>query len=157
MKHLFALVFLTAAIAFGAEPVVWKVENVPAAVTPGNKFAVKLVAKIEPGWHMYSMKPILGGPVATRIWVGERQSIRLTGPVRATEPRNVQDSAFVVEVEIYDDTAAFIVPLQAAADPPTESGKPSISVSYQTCDGTICLAPKTVNVEVPVKIGRSRQ
>jgi hypothetical protein len=60
-----------AALALAAappDPVAWKLEP-PAAKTvkPGGRFNVKLVATIQAGWHLYSLKPIADGPIPTRV------------------------------------------------------------------------------------------
>lgn len=156
MKRLAAAALLTAAFAAGAaDPVAWKAEIAPTgAVKPGAKFTIKLVAKIEPGWHMYSMKPVPNGPIPTRIWMQEGQHFRLAGSIRASRPRTVQDPTFAAEVELYDDSATFTVPVEAGTAAPAGPQIAVVSTSYQTCDDTICLPPKTVKVEVPVAIAR---
>lgn len=144
------------AVAFAApaaDPVAWKVESSPT-VKAGARFTIKLVAKIEPGWHIYSMKPVPDGPIPTRIWVAEGQLFQLAGAVRASEPRTVQDPTFGTEVELYDAEAAFTVPLHVTASAPAGMRKVIVNTSYQSCDDKICLPPKTIKLEVPVTIAR---
>jgi len=75
---------------------------------------VKLVAEIEKGWHLYSMRPLEDGPIPTRIWISEGQQFQLAGPVEAPRPQAVHDPNFDMEVEFYDGSAAFVVPVRAA-------------------------------------------
>jgi DsbC/DsbD-like thiol-disulfide interchange protein len=135
------------------DPVVWKLEGAPAQpVKAGAKFSVKLVAKIQDGWHMYSMKPVEDGPIPTRVWIAEGQPFKQAGAVKADEPETVQDKTLNMEVELYHGAATFTVPVQV---PPTATAGPqnlSISASYQTCNNSICLPPKTVKAEAAITI-----
>ena len=74
------------------DPVAWKLQNPPAApVKPGARFNVKLLAAVQEGWHLYSLKPMAEGPVPTRIWLAEGQPFSLAGAVQAPEPQVMQD------------------------------------------------------------------
>ena len=118
---------------------------------PGSRFQVKLVATIEPGWHLYSLKPMAEGPIPTRIWIAEGQPFTLAGAIHAAEPTVVQDPALNMEVEMYEGEAAFTLPVQAAAGA-SGSQKLVVSASYQTCNNKLCLPPKTARVELLVNV-----
>ena len=49
------------------DPAKWSLELHPAAAAPGSKVVAGLAAKIEPGWHLYSLTTPAGGPIATTI------------------------------------------------------------------------------------------
>jgi Disulphide bond corrector protein DsbC len=148
---------LAAALAFGLfaappDPVSWKLQGAPVKpVKAGARFQVKLVAAIESGWHLYSLKPMPEGPIPTRIWIAEGQSFALAGAIKAAEPASVQDPALNMEVEMYEGEAEFTLPVQAAT---SASGvqKLVVSASYQTCNNRLCLPPRTVRVELPLTI-----
>jgi thiol:disulfide interchange protein DsbD len=148
--------FFTAALAAGLwaappDPVTWKLAPPPKPVKAGAAFQVTLTAAIEPGWHLYSLKPVAEGPIPTRIWVAEGQVFRLTGPVGADEPETVQDPALGMEVEMYEGQASFTLPLEA---PGGSAGaqKLVVNASYQSCNNKLCLPPKTVKVELPLTV-----
>ena len=85
-----------------ADPVSWKLQDAPAApVKRGARFHVKLLAKVQDGWHLYSLKPTAEGPIATRIWIAEGQPFSLAGGVQAPDPEVMQDPTFGMEVELY--------------------------------------------------------
>jgi Thiol:disulfide interchange protein DsbD, N-terminal len=135
------------------DPVSWQAREGPAKpVKAGAPFTVKLAARIQNGWHLYSMKPLEEGPIPTRIWLAEGQPFRLNGRVQAAEPEKVQDPSFNMEVEIYEGDAEFTLPLRVAPGATPGAGKVIVNTSYQTCDNRVCLPPKTVKVEVPVTI-----
>ena len=133
-----------AASAAPPEPVSWKIEDAPAkTLKAGDRFTVKLAARIEEGWHLYSMKETEDGPVATRIWLAEGQPLQLAGPIKGSPPQTLHDPSFNMEVELYEGEAEFTLPLRATG--PVQ--KVAVNVSYQSCNNRLCLPPKTVKVE----------
>ena len=137
------------------DPVAWKLEEAPAKpVKPGARFSLKLVAKIQEGWHLYGLKPLEEGPIPTRIWLPEGQPFQLAAPVQASEPQTLQDPSFNMEVELYEGEATFTLPLKTAAGAAGGSQTLVANASYQTCNNKICLPPKTVKVEIPVRVGK---
>jgi thiol:disulfide interchange protein DsbD len=146
-----ALLLGLAATAFAAEPVAWTVQDAPARpVKAGARFTAKVVAKIQPGWHIYGLKPAADGPIPTRLWVAEGQPAALASPVTGTEPQTLQDASFNMEVQLYEGEPQFTLPLKLAAAAPAGALKIVVNASYQSCDNKICLPPKTVKLEVPV-------
>lgn len=155
MKLLALAALLAAGLrAAPPDPVSWKVQDAPKSVKPGAAFSVKLVAKIQDGWHIYGLKPAADGPIPTRLWIAEGQPVKLSGAVQATEPQTMQDASFNMEVQLYEGEAAFTLPLRLAAGAPPGEQRIVISASYQSCDNKICLPPKTVKVEVPVTVAK---
>jgi thiol:disulfide interchange protein len=138
---------MLAALALGAappDPVAWKIEGAPAKpVKAGDRFSAKLVAQIQEGWHLYSMKEVADGPVATRIWLPEGQPVQLAGPIKAAPPEVVEDASFNMEVEEYEGQAEFMLALRATG----AAQKLAVNVSYQSCNNRLCLPPKTVKIE----------
>jgi DsbC/DsbD-like thiol-disulfide interchange protein len=156
MKKLF---FTTAmAACFGAapaDPVAWKLQPASAApVKAGARFNVKLLAAVQEGWHLYSLKPMAEGPIPTRIWIAEGQPFSLAGTVQSPDPRVMQDPSFGMEVELYEGEAVFTLPVRVAPSAAPGAQTLVVSASYQSCNNKLCLPPKTVKVEVPVTIGK---
>jgi thiol:disulfide interchange protein DsbD len=145
-----------AALTLGAaapDPVSWKLESPSAkAVKAGGRFNVKLVAAVQQGWHLYSLKPMAEGPIATRIWIGEGQPFALAAAVQAPSPITTQDPTLNMEVEFYEGETPFTLPVKIAAGTAAGPQTLTVSASYQTCNDKLCLPPKTVKVQVPVTI-----
>jgi thiol:disulfide interchange protein DsbD len=137
------------------DPVAWKLQDAPAKpVKPGARFTVKLVARIEEGWHVYSMKHLEDGPIATRVWLAEGQPFQLAGEIKADQPQVLRDPSFDMEVELYEGEATFALPVRVAAGAPGGARNLVVSASYQSCNNKLCLPPKTVKVEAPVTVGK---
>jgi len=156
MKKLFFAAAMAACLAAApADPVAWKLQNPPAAlVKAGARFNVKLLAEVQDGWHLYSLKPMVEGPIPTRIWIAEGQPFSLAGAVQAPDPQVMQDASFGMEVELYEGEAVFTLPVRVASGAAPGAQKLVVSASYQSCNNKLCLPPKTVKVEVPITIGK---
>jgi DsbC/DsbD-like thiol-disulfide interchange protein len=155
MRKLFLTTALAACLmAAPADPVAWKLNPPVAPVKAGARFTAKLLAEVQDGWHMYSLKPMADGPIATRIWIGEGQPFSLAGAVQAPDPRVIEDASFGMEVELYEGEAVFTLPVRVAASTAPGAQQLVVSASYQSCNNKLCLPPKTVKVEVPVTIAK---
>jgi DsbC/DsbD-like thiol-disulfide interchange protein len=155
MKRLLLTACAFASLAAAADPVEWKLADGPArTVKPGGHFTVALNARIQPGWHMYSLKPVPNGPIPTRIWIGEGQPFALAGAVRAPAATEVQDPSFNMEVETYESDVSFTLPVRVPQTTTPGTQVLLVNVSYQSCDSRVCLPPKTVKVSLPLEIAR---
>jgi len=136
------------------DPVKWSVKSDLAAhpLKIGEKFDVQIVATIEENWHLYSTKEIELGPRPTRISPAIGQPFALAGTILAPKPLRAFDSNFNTDLEFYDTSAVFTVPLVVEAN--ASAGKQTliVQVRYQACTTGLCLPPKTVKLEVPVEI-----
>jgi DsbC/DsbD-like thiol-disulfide interchange protein len=156
MRRLFFAAAVAACLAAApADPVDWKLQNPPAApVKAGARFNVKLLADVQEGWHLYSLKPMAEGPIPTRIWIAEGQPFSLAGAVQSPDPQVMQDPSFGMEVELYEGEAVFTLPVRVASGASPGPQKLVVSASYQSCNNKLCLPPKTVKVELPIAIGK---
>jgi DsbC/DsbD-like thiol-disulfide interchange protein len=152
---LFGAIMALSLAATPPDPVEWKLVDGPVrSLKAGARFTVRLAGKVEPGWHMYSMKPLAGGPVPTRIWISDAQPFLFAGAVRADAPMLAQDPSFNMEVETYEGEASFLLPLRVAGDVEPGSQVLLVNVSYQACNNKICLPPKTAKVTLAIDITR---
>jgi thiol:disulfide interchange protein len=150
MKRL--LIFLLASVSVlaqspgpGSNHVNWTLEFSPAAAPPGGKVLAKLHAKIDPGWHLYSLSTP-PPPIATTIQLAGNPVLDLmrvyqSGPILKFDPN------FNAKTETFEGETVFLLELEvkkdAAKGPTTLIAQPR----YQTCSDTSCIPPKTKNVE----------
>lgn len=155
IKLIGAVLLAVPLCAAPADPVAWKIQGAPGKpVKAGAAFTVKLVAEVQEGWHLYSMKHMEDGPIATRIWLPEGQPFQLAGAIRPDQPQVVQDPSFNMEVELYEGEATFTLPVKIAPGAAAGAQSLVVNASYQTCNNKLCLPPKTVKVEAPVTVGK---
>jgi DsbC/DsbD-like thiol-disulfide interchange protein len=153
-KLFFTAVLAVYLVAAPADPVAWKLNSPSSSVKAGARFNVKLLAEVQDGWHLYSLKPMAEGPIPTRIWIAEGQPFVMAGAVQSPDPQVMQDPSFGMEVELYEGEAVFTLPVRVAAGAPPGAQRLVVSASYQSCNNKLCLPPKTVRVEVPVTIAK---
>src|SRR3982751_4828228 len=89
------------ALAQPANPVTWNVTVEPARAPTGASVQIRLAAKLESGWHIYSLTTPEGGPTPT--------SLRLTANPIASQLKVYQpkpatrfDNTFKVNTEIFE-------------------------------------------------------
>lgn len=127
-------------------PVVWSLK---AGAAPDGALTAELTAKIEDGWHLYSLRPIADGPKPTRITLPAEQAFELAGEIEAPDPFVETDPNFGVEVEYYEESVTFKLPLKRRAG--RDGDKLLVEARYQVCTSQLCLPPKTVKLEADVK------
>ena len=122
------------------DPVQWSMTSVAEAVPPGATVPLRLSAKIDPGWHLYSLT-IPKQLYPTRMTLADNAAIESytvyqPQPVRAMDP-NLKET-----VETYSNQADFWIPATLKKD---ASGPVVLTaqVRYRVCDDKQCLNPKT--------------
>ncbi len=145
---------LLLALLLQTAPVQWSISAPMAgsSATPGGRIAVTLAASIAPGWHLYSLKKLDGGPIATTIALPEGQPFKLVGPIDAMAPLTKFDDTFQMDVESYEGSAEFTLPVAAAKDAKPGAATLSVAARFQVCDDKQCLPPRTVKVDLPLEI-----
>lgn len=136
---------------FGAgasEPVV----QVEAQFTPpSNEAPARLFveAKIDSGWHIYSITQPPGGPVPTEISVEDSDDYRLTGDFRPlSAPEQKKEPLFNdLLVESHHGRVVWYAPLELAPGLDTAALRINGSVRAQPCDPNTCLPPQSFPFE----------
>jgi thiol:disulfide interchange protein DsbD len=146
------LLTLSSTCASAQDPVHWSASGPASPVAHGQKFTARVSARIDPGWHIYSITQAPGGPVATEINLARKQAFNLAGPIIGPLPRSAYDSNFQLQTEFYEQTASFKVPLTAAANAPAGPTAVAIDVRFQVCNERQCLPATTVHLKAPVRI-----
>src|SRR5664279_2767915 len=153
MRKVFFVAAMAACLgAAPADPVAWKLLPPAAPVKAGARFNVKLLAEVQDGWHLYSLKPMAEGPIPTRIWIAGGQPFSLAGAVQSPPPQVMQDPSFGMEVELYEGEAVFTLPVRVAPSTPRGAQKLVVNAAYQSCNNKLCLPPKTVKIDLPISV-----
>lgn len=161
-RKLFALLLLvvsgaSASRAEDPHPVQWSLVS-RASTLPlrkGSPVEATLHAKILPGWHLYAMDQIAGGPIATRVNLPPGQPFVLVGSIEAEKaPITMNDPNFNLESRYYEGEASFRFSVKATSPATAAQAKLTVDILFQTCNDRMCLPPSVVHVSTPVRTGR---
>jgi DsbC/DsbD-like thiol-disulfide interchange protein len=142
-----------AVAAWAAEdPVTWSARSPAKALLRGERFTVELEARIQPGWHLYSLDQPDGGPISTEISLPGGQQFSFAGIVAAPKPHIVFDPNFNMRVGFYLEKAEFRVPLEVGSAAAAGRTTLNIQTRYQCCNDKLCLPPKKVIVPIAMEI-----
>jgi thiol:disulfide interchange protein len=122
------------------DPVQWSMTSAAEVAKPGATIPLHLIAKIEPGWHLYSLT-IPKNLLPTKITLTDNSAVD-SYTVYQPQPVRTMDPNFKVEVETYSNQAEFWIPatLKNDAAGPVEL---TAQVRYRACDDKQCLNPRT--------------
>src|ERR1019366_6180835 len=150
VARMWALVFATALVCFGAiNPVEWTLSSDVLKAAPGSTIPLRLTAKIDDGWHIYSVTtPPPTIPV--QIKFGDDPA-----HVFQPQPERKYDDALAANAEFYEKEAVFFVPFQVKKDAATGPLEITASVRYAVCDSKRCLPPKTKTASFTVTVDAS--
>lgn len=145
------------------DPAKWSLELQPAAAAPGSKILARLQAKIESGWHLYSLTTPAGGPIRTTVRLADNTAVA-SFRVFEPPPKRAFDPNFNLDTETYEGAPVFLIEIENRKDAAPGASEIAAEVRYQICDPTRCLPPvkrratatftidpnaKTAAVEIP--------
>lgn len=143
-RIIFAILVLLITAATRAQgPVEWAW----SAKKIGDKlYEVRLVAKVDDSWHIYSQESPQGGPLPTSISFSKNPLLMLQGkPKEEGDLEIYHEDVFGVDVYAYKDKVEFvqIVKLKAPVKTNVQG-----SLQYMACTNHECLPPATVKFSV---------
>jgi thiol:disulfide interchange protein DsbD len=134
-------------------------------VGAGEPTAVAVALQFAKGWHAWPAKVQNVLPanidefaVHTSAELKDRPAwVAAVGAVQWPTPRpgevaDIDNPGKTVTVPLYQDRALLFIPLLIAKDAPTGPVSLTITVGYQICDETQCLAPEETDVSVSFEI-----
>jgi thiol:disulfide interchange protein DsbD len=128
-----------------ADPVRWSAALSPPGIRAGEGGQIIVKAVIEPGWHIYSLNQAKGGPKPTTIELSDGSALQAAGDPVQPEVKTVHDAAVGADVEEFEKSVSFGLGA-VISDGAKGPQKASLKVTYQACNKTACLLPKTVSV-----------
>ena len=136
--------------ADAAKPITWTIAPVSGLPGVGKTVNVRIDAKLQGGWHIYSITQPAGGPIATRITLPAGQPFTLaSAPKPTVQPEIKFDEAFRMNVQLHAKAVGFTVPVRLArATPAPDSIR--VNVRYQVCNASLCYPPQTAKLAAPV-------
>jgi len=122
-------------------PVTFSIVQNSDTVKAGEVFQITVKASIEDKWHLYSIQPVVDGPIPTSFTTGS-DSLFIAGDITESKPDINFDPNFNMDIGWHDKEASFYLPLAFAS---SVSGTSTIvvNVRFMVCDDKMCLPPTT--------------
>ena len=145
--------FLLALVSlFGAaqDPVQWTLAFDSKSAPPGARILGHLSAKIQPGWHLYSLttpRP----PIATTAALADNPVVA-SYKVYQPKPLVKLDPAFNVNTETFAEEVTFLFEIELKKDAPSGPAELTAQVRYQCCNDTLCLPPRKKTAAASIAI-----
>jgi len=146
--RLLSLLFLLLTITAWAGtplPVHFTASVSPSPARVGEVATVTVHARVDPGWHIYSVVPAATGPATTAITSWDDGEA--VGPTTEDAPIQKFDPNFQTQVAYHEGAATFQRQFRLAGI----AGK-SVTLHYQTCDDHVCLPPTDVALPVSLQV-----
>jgi thiol:disulfide interchange protein len=156
---------IMAALASGAlaqssnpDPVQWSLSSDVTKAPPGSTVTLRLTAKIDSGWHLYSLTK-LPDIIPTTISFADAPAVE-SFEVQQPKPVVKNEPLFGHDVEMYFDQAVFLVQAHLKQDVMPGDVPITAQVRYQTCNDRECKPPKkktasftlTIDPSAPVPV-----
>ncbi len=144
----------TALTAQPRNPVAWTLTLEPTTAPPGATVRAKLDAKIESGYHIYSLSNPPGSGVPMKVTVNPANpavsGIRMFQP----KPHTKFDQNFQQNVEAFEGDLTLYGAVEVAKDAPAGATELSLLLRFQACTDTECI-PKKATVTAPLTVDAS--
>lgn len=134
-------------------PVQWKLTPQAEKAPPGSLVILRLNAKVDQGWHLYSMTTPKGGAPATKITVAENPAVTFN-KFHQQKPESRLDPNFGVKTESYEHQAEFLIEAAVAANAAAGPLDLTAQLRYSVCSETQCL-PQRKSVSTSLTIDPS--
>jgi thiol:disulfide interchange protein len=148
-----ALLILPAAPAFAQrlDPVQWSFSIEPVSAAPGAKVLARLTAKIDSGFHLYSLSTP-PGPIPTTLAMQDNPVVAKYA-IYQPPPHIAFDPNFKADLETFENEVVFLLPLELAKAAPAGPAELAVQTRYQACDARQCLLPvrKTATARLTIE------
>jgi thiol:disulfide interchange protein DsbD len=147
-------VFMSSLAAQKLDPVQWTLTSDVSKAPPGSTVPLRLTAKLDPGWHLYSLTTPAGGPIPTTAVLADNPSVEKV-ILYQPKPERKLDPNFGVDTETFLNEAAFWVTAELKKDAPAGAVELEAQVRYQTCDDRRCLPPRKKTAQFTLNVDGS--
>jgi thiol:disulfide interchange protein len=130
-------------------PARWSLAARTDVVQSGGATELVLAAAVDEGWYLYALSQPAGGPQPLVIEVAGT-GFRLAGAIGAPRPRTYADRTFDLFTAIHRGDVSFTLPVAVEG----ANGRREVAalVTYQMCNSTYCLPPRTDTVSTVVTV-----
>lgn len=137
----------------------WAEEEVVTAKTfvsqdgvyPGGTFDVAFLLDILPGWHINGPELADQFLIACTLLVEEEDSVEVL-ELYYPEPERRAYSFSEVELQVYEGKVVLGARIRVGKSIPQGKNVLKASFLYQACDEVSCMAPETLEFEIPFQV-----
>ncbi len=117
----------------------------PSEARPGSTVTLKITAKLNPGWHIYTQAKTQegDGPRNTIFDLFDTAGLERAGDWKADrKPESRAEPAFENQVfQYFEDEVTWTIPLKVPADAAAGKKQIRVQASYQVCNAQSCSFP----------------
>src|SRR5579864_3861119 len=151
-RRLTGILVVAAGLSGAAEdPVQWTFQFDAKSAAPGSHALGRLVAKVDPGWHVYSLTTPKGGPNPTTVTLAENPAVA-SFKVYQPKPERKFDPNFQLDTETFEGQAVLLLDVKFKKDAAAGPTELTAQVRYQCCNDRECLPPKRKSAAAAVAI-----
>src|SRR5580693_4710734 len=150
VARVLALLLLFGSACFGAlDPVSWTLTSDASKAASGATVPLRLTAKIDDGWHIYS---VTSPPPTIPLKITFDGAV---AHVFQPKPDEKFDEALGAKAQFYEKEAVFQIPYELKKDAAAGPLEITAQVRYAACDSKRCLPPKTKQAAFTLSIDGS--
>ncbi len=131
-----ALLLLAATAADAQQHVAWRVSMERAVIAPGDTAVARIVATIDPGWHLYAASSPAGTPASFHL---EPNTVVARTRLYQTPPKRAFDPNFSSQTETFERSAFFMLVIETRKDAPPGAIAIPIAAHFQVCNENTCV------------------
>jgi thiol:disulfide interchange protein DsbD len=123
----------------------------PVSVAAGGKAEAKITLRVKETWHINANPPSLDYMIPTVVKLASAEGVTAGAPVYP--PAHKQKLSFEdTPLLVYDREAIVTLPIEAATSATNGTHALHGTVSFQSCNNEVCLAPASVPFELTVTV-----
>ena len=128
-----------------------------AVARAGEVINIKINAKMDKQWHIYSIYKSSEGPLPTEISVSGK-AVGQIAQIQEPEPVYLYDPGFETDTYYHEGDTEFILPLRLKRNLPPGSYEIYLDIFYMVCNERLCYPPmtKTDTLFIAIESGEPR-
>lgn len=128
-----------------------------AVARAGEVINIKINAKMDKQWHIYSIYKSSEGPLPTEISVSGK-AVGQIAPIQEPEPVYLYDPGFETDTYYHEGDTEFILPLRLKRNLSPGSYEIYLDIFYMVCNERLCYPPmtKTDTLFIAIESGEPR-
>ena len=122
------------------------------AIRRSDKFKVAVSLHIEDGYHINGHVPSEDDLIATKVTLGGAPGVQFGEPVYPAAVERSFEFSPNKKLAVYEGTVTVTADGEAGPDTGVGTGVIKAQIQVQSCNNSQCLAPATIDLDIPVKV-----